>query len=304
MERLAVGIDIGRTNMRAALVSSEGEVFASVKERTDASGGPGAVLEQVAGAFKRLVDDADVLAVGVGIAGQCDTARGVVLRGANLFWPNVPFRDRLSERIGLKVTMRNDVVMSTVGEHRHGAGRGVRDMVMLFVGTGIGGGAIVDGRLLEGSNGCGAHFGHISVQMNGPLCGCGRRGCVEAYASGLGLETRARNDPELPSSSLSRVKIDGKAIADAVNENDALAIRLRDEAAAALASAAASAINCLQPRLVVLGGAVMDMSQLFEISSRDALANCLPSHRDAAIVRSSLGDMAGVIGAASLALDP
>lgn len=298
-----MGIDIGRTNLRAALVSAEGEVLASVKERTDVSGGPRAVEEQAAAAFER-VGGRDACAVGVGIAGQCDVPRGVVLRGPNLFWPDVPFRERLADRLNVPVTLRNDVVMATVGEWRLGAGRGCQDMVTLFVGTGIGGGAIVDGRLLEGASGCGGHFGHISVQLDGPRCGCGRKGCVEAYASGLGLATRAKSEPALPSSSLSRAEIDGAAVSRAVEENDALALRLRDEAAAALSSAMGSVINCLEPRLVVLGGAVMGMPGLYERCVRGALDGCLPSHRNVAIVRSSLGDMSGTIGAASLALDP
>ena len=303
MERLAVGIDIGRTNLRAVLVSFEGEVLSSFKERTDVSRGPDGVEEQAAAAFER-VGGHDACAAGVGIAGQCDVSRGVVLRGPNLFWPDVPFRDRLAARLNTRVTLRNDVVMATVGEWRLGAGLGQQNMVALFVGTGIGGGAIVDGRPLEGATGCGGHFGHVSVELDGPRCGCGRRGCVEAYASGLGLATRARNDPELPSSLLSRGEIDGAAVAQAVSRNDALAIRLRDEAAAALSSAVASVINCLEPRLIILGGAVMDMPGLFEHCTKSALEDCLPSHQNVAIVRSSLGDMAGAIGAASLALHP
>ncbi len=301
MCRCAVGIDIGRTNLRAILMSAKGEVLASIKERTDVSSGPAGVERQAAAAFER-VGGRDACALGVGIAGQCDVRRGIVLHGPNLFWPDVPLRDRLAHRLGVPVTLRNDVVMATMGEWFHGAGRGHRDVVALFVGTGIGGGAIVDGRLLEGATGCGGHFGHISVELDGPRCGCGRRGCVEAYASGLGLATRAREAPELPSSVLSGCEIDGRAVSLAVKNNDALAIRLRDEAAAALSSALASVINCLEPRLVVLGGAVMDMPGLFERCSRRALDECLKSHRSVAIVRSSLGDLAGAIGAASMAL--
>jgi glucokinase len=305
MGRYAVGIDIGRTNLRAALVRSNGELVASIKEGTDALGGPQGVERQVARAFERLARGHDVRAVGVGIAGQCDTARGVVLHGPNLFWPDVPFRDRLSDVLGVPVVLRNDVVMATIGEWRHGAGRDCHDIVVLFSGTGIGGGAIVNGTLLEGASGCGGHFGHVSVQLDGPPCGCGRRGCVEAYASGTGLASRAKNDPSLPSSSLSLVdEIDGRAISRAVEEGDALAVRLRDEAALALSSAIGSVINCLEPQRVVLGGSVMDMPGLYEMCAAGALEHCLPSHRRALVVRSALGEMAGAIGAASLAFDP
>lgn len=304
MRRYAVGIDIGRTNLRAGLVNDKGEVLRSTKERTDTAGGPRRVEEQVVDAFDRLARSHDVNAVGVGIAGQCDTARGVVLCGPNLFWPDVPFRDRLADRLNVPVTLRNDVMMATVGEWRHGAGRGCRDLATMFVGTGIGGGAIVGGRLLEGATGCGGHFGHISVQLDGPQCGCGRKGCVEAYASGSGLASRARIDPSLPSSSLSLAEIDGAAVAKAVEKGDALASRLRDEAASALASAIGSVINSLEPELVVLGGSIMNIPELYDKCAADAVESCLPSHRNVVIARSALGDIAGMIGAASLALDP
>jgi glucokinase len=307
MGRFAVGIDIGRTNIRAGLVNDKGEVLRSIKERTDAAGGFLRVEEQVAAAFGRMAQGREVAGVGVGIAGQCDAVRGVVRCGPNLFWPDVPFRDRLADALGVPVTLRNDVVMATVGEWRHGAGLGCNDVVALFVGTGIGGGAIVNGRLLEGRSGCGGHFGHVSVQLDGPLCGCGRPGCVEAYASGCGLAARALNDEGLSSSSLSgAAKLDGAAVARAVAEGDELAIRLRDDAAAALTSALASIINCLEPEIAILGGAVMDgLPGLYERCAAEAVEKCLPSHRDhLAVTRSVLGDMAGVIGSASMALEP
>lgn len=305
--RWAVGIDIGRTNLRAGLVGGDGAVVRELRERTDVAGGPDGVAAQVVRAVRELAGGRTLVGVGVGIAGQCDVERGIVRYGPNLFWPDVPFRERLEAAVGLPVVLRNDVVMATVGEWRHGAGRGCGDLVVLMVGTGIGGGAVVDGRLLRGASGLGGHFGHVSVQMDGPECGCGRRGCVEAYASGCGLAARAASAPELGSSILSREEvIDGAAVARAAAAGDPLASRLRDEAAAALSSAVGSVVNCLNPRRVVLGGTVVrGLPGTLELVAREAAARCLPSHRDRLeIVPAELGDRAGMVGAASWALLP
>lgn len=305
--RWAVGIDIGHTNFRAGLVNGSGEVHAEVRQPTDIPGGPSGVARQAMGAIERLAGDHDLVGVGVGIAGQCDIDRGVVRCGPNMFWPDTPFRQQLADALDLPVVLRNDVIMATVGEWRHGAGRGCHDAVALMVGTGIGGGAIVNGVLLQGTSGCGGHFGHISVQLDGPRCGCGRPGCVEAYASGGGLAARARDAPDLASSVLARSpRPDGEAVAQAVRQGDGLALRLRDEAAAALSSAVGSLINCFNPQRVVLGGSVVGgMPGLFEMTVEGAAKHCLPSHRHRLeMVRAELGDLAGVIGAASWVLQP
>jgi len=305
--RWAVGIDIGRTNFRAGLVDGDGTLAGELRELTDVAGGPDGVLAQAVRAVERLSGGIELAGVGVGIAGQCDVDRGVVRCGPNLFWPDVPFQQRLEDALEVPVVMRNDVIMATVGEWRHGAGRGCRDLVAVMVGTGIGGGAVVDGRLLLGASGFGGHFGHLSVHLDGPRCGCGRRGCVEAYASGCGLAARAMEAPELPNSVLSReAVIDGAAVARAAAAGDPLATRLRDEAAAALASAVGSVVNCLNPRRVVLGGTVLrGLPGLFDAAARGVAEACLPSHRDRLeVVGATLGDGAGMIGAASWALVP
>lgn len=300
--RLAIGIDIGHTNLRAGLVDQTGAVRDVIRERTDISGGPEGVLEQIVRSAERLRGKHEVAGIGVGIAGQCDIARGVVRCGPNLFWPDVPLQQWLNEEMKLPVILRNDVVMATVGEWRYGAGRGCHELVMLLVGTGIGGGAVVNGKLLQGATGCGGHFGHISVQMDGPLCGCGRPGCVEAYASGSGLAARAREDPCLSSSMLANtLRLDGMAVAQAALAGDPLALRLRDEAATALSSAVSNVINCFNPQRAILGGAVLNgLPQLFDLTVRGAMEQCLPSHRDHLEMKNiELGDLSGIIGAAS-----
>ncbi len=305
--RCSIGVDIGHTNIRAARVA-DGVPTEVRKERTDVPGGPESVLEQA----RRLIAElsgGDRLPVGVGIAGQCDSAQGVLRCGPGFWWPDMPFRDRLSAAVGAPVVLRNDVVMATVGEWKHGAGRGVDDLVCLFVGTGVGGGAVVGGRLLEGASGCGGHFGHVSVQMDGPVCSCGRRGCVEVYAGGSNVEKRARL--ALDGSVLKEMSggrpgsITCSMVAEAAERGDESSLRIRDEMAAALSSGVASIINSLNPARVVLGGSVMfGFPELHSMVARGALEQCLrPAADKLTIERSALGDLAGTVGAATMALE-
>jgi glucokinase len=309
VERCSIGIDVGHTNFRAARVVNGAPVKVLISP-TDIPGGPAGVLEQARAAVAELGEDG--VPIGVGIAGQCDTERGIVRCGPNLFWPDVPFGELLSEQTGCPVVLRNDVVMATFGEWSFGAGQGVNDLVCLFVGTGIGGGAIINGTLLEGSTGYGGHFGHLSVQMDGPRCTCGRHGCVEAYAGGGNVALRVRRDllsdakisPTLTALSKGRPEsIDCRMVADAARAGDPYAMRVRNEMAEALSSAVASIINSLNPRKVVLGGSVLfGFPELYHLVVEGALSHCLMPALDRLTVdRSSLGDLAGVVGAAALA---
>ncbi|MDW5563137.1 MAG: ROK family protein [Methanomassiliicoccus sp.] len=310
-ERFSIGIDIGRSNVRAARVEG-GRPTEILRERTDVPGGPQGVLDQVREMIMRL-DLGMQAPVGVGIAGQVDTGRGLVRCGPNLFWPDIPFQNMLAEAVGAPVVLRNDVVMATVGEWKHGAGRGVDDLVCLFVGTGIGGGAVVDGRLLEGATGCGGHFGHISVQLDGADCTCGRRGCVEAYAGGASVEKRVRRavaegtgGDMLPMMCAGYPEVIGcPMVATAAERGDPFALRVRDEMAAALSSSVASVINSLNPKKVVLGGTVLfGFPGLFDMVMQGAKTQCLRPAADGLTVEpSTLGDLAGVVGAATLALE-
>ncbi|MBI0583507.1 MAG: ROK family protein [Methanomassiliicoccus sp.] len=305
-----IGIDIGRTNLRAARV--EGGVPVKVlRERTDVPGGPRGVVEQVRSAVDELSEGEQAGGLGVGIAGQCDILRGLVRYGPNLWWPDVPFGEMLSSATGLPAVLRNDVTMATFGEWRFGAGAGSTDMVCFYVGTGIGGGAIIGGHLLEGASGCGGHLGHISVQMDGPMCSCGRRGCVEAYAGGANLAARVRqelaDDPTISTALRAAGDldlIDARTVAGAAVDGDTYALEVRDGMAEALSSAVASTINSLNPTVVVLGGPVMSgFPSLFEMVADRSLELCLRSALDGLrIERPSLGDLAGVVGAATLAI--
>ncbi len=311
----SIGADIGCTNTRVAKVS-HGEVLEVLKFPTNVPGGPRSVIEQVRSAVLTLRESetSPPSGVGVGIAGQVDIRRGVVRYGPNLWWNDEPLERMISEATNhLPTILRNDVAMATAGEWKHGAGRGSGNLVCLFVGTGIGGGAIVNGQLLEGATGCGGHFGHVSVQIDGPACTCGRKGCVEAYAGGWAVARRAQEalskdfgESEMLRS-LSRGKvtsIDSRLVGEAAHRGDRFALRVRDEMAEALSSAVASVINSLNPERVVLGGTVLvGFPQLYDMVVEGSLRSCLrPALNGLSIVPASLGDLAGAVGAATMAL--
>lgn len=311
----AVGLDIGYTNIRGVLLGGDGRVIRRSRTATDPARTPQRILAQASAMVRELASGEDLSGIGAGIAGQCDAAIGVVRRGPNLWWDDEPFRDRLSAMASRPVVLHNDVQMATLGEWRYGAGKGARDMVCVFTGTGVGGGAVIGGRLLGGTTGCGAHFGHVSVALDGPRCTCGRNGCVESYAGGMGIAARARelvtSEPIAGRHLLGMVGGDADAItarevSRAASEEDPLAMSIRASAVSALASGTASVVNCFDPELVVLGGSVIQgFRGMFEEVRDGIMEAVLPPIRPSLrISRSQLGDEAGAVGAASLVLRP
>jgi glucokinase len=296
------------------LVDRSGEVLTHRSVLTDINGGSKGVLDQTLRIVKELRDLSDDIAgIGIGIAGQVDIDRGVVRYGPNLWWKDEPFRDLVAQATGLEVTMRNDVIMATYGEWSRGAGQGSRNLVCLFVGTGIGGGAVVNGVLLEGSSGCAGHFGHISVQLDGPLCTCGRPGCIEAYAGGWGVARTAiealikdpSSSPLLHDLSGGRPeRIDGRLVAEAALRGDPFSLQVRDRMAVALSSGIANVINSLNPDRLVLGGSVLNgFPRLYELVEEGTRSLPLKAaSRHLAVRRAELGSLAGVVGAATMAL--
>ncbi|MGE5379389.1 MAG: ROK family protein [Candidatus Saccharibacteria bacterium] len=311
----SIGADIGYTNIRVVRVAN-GVVTQALNFPTDVKSGPSGIARQVFSAVSKLREDEErpPEGLGVGIAGQCDIRSGVVKSGPNLWWNDEPFEGTLADMTGLSTVLRNDVVMATMGEWKHGAGSGSDNVATLFVGTGIGGGAVVDGRLLDGATGCAGHFGHVSVDLDGPVCTCGRKGCVEAYAGGWAVARRAQEalTRDMRSSELLHAlskggvdTVDCRMVAEAAHRGDRLALEIRDEMARALSSAVASVINSLNPEKVVLGGTVLNgFPALREMVAEGALRACLkPVRKGLSIVPSSLGDLAGSIGAATMVME-
>jgi glucokinase len=198
MPKRYVGIDLGGTNLKLGLVAADGRVLMSHASPTEAAGGPQHVLERMAGAVVELCDKAglrvaDIAAVGVGSPGPVDTKRGRVVFAPNMpGWRDIAVSDVLRKKLRRPVRLENDANIAAYGEFRCGAARHVRDMFLLTLGTGIGGGIVLDGRLFRGVSDTGAELGHVVIQHGGRACGCGNRGCLEAYASATGVVARYR----------------------------------------------------------------------------------------------------------------
>lgn len=308
-----IAVDLGGTSIRAARFSPSGPpALAQAKTPTQASEGPEAVVRRIVQTIEQVLPPgASDLRVGVGAPGPLDPRRGIIIDAPNLpGWVNLPLRDILQERLGFPVAVGNDANLAALGEWRFGAGRDTQDLLYLTISTGIGGGVIIDGRLLVGHSGLAAELGHMTIDPDGPLCSCGLRGHLEALASGPAIARRARELIEggRPSSLAERLRADGRITAEAVGEaavsGDLLARQVLDEAGEAIGLHLASLLHAFDPEIIVLGGGVMKVGPLlFEPIERALRAHVLhPAYlQGLRLVPAALGDEVGLIGAMVLA---
>ena len=314
-EGWAIGIDLGGTKTVVGRVDGQGKVRRKLLIPTHAPKGPSSVKEAVVKAVLTLLEGAGSLPVGigVGVAGQVDAESGGVEFAPNLGWRDEPLREDLERAIGIPVLVTNDVRAATWGEWLYGAGRGCNDLICLFVGTGIGGGVVSGGRVLTGCSNMAGELGHITVELNGPSCRCGNRGCLEALAGGWAIAQQARewatSDPEAGNLVLKMVegqteRITAKVIADAAKAGDPLAISLFERVAQALAAGAASFVNAFNPGRLILGGGIIEgcpwlVKKIAEGLEDRALPPALSPLR---VLRARLRNHAGVVGSAALVL--
>ncbi len=311
----AVGIDLGGTKVEIAIVDHGGRLLGRLKHPTDVEAGADAILSGITDAVKGLVEEtgSTPLGVGAGLAGQIDR-QGFVRFAPNLGWRDQPFQRDLSQALRLPVIVTNDVRAATWGEWLHGAGKGCDDLVCLFVGTGIGGGVISAGRVLSGCSNTAAELGHITIDLDGPPCTCGNRGCLEALAGGWAFARQAREavsaDPKAGAFLLQMAgekpeRLTAKLVAEAAKEDDPLAQRLVDEAARALTAGAVTLIHAFNPCRLILGGGVIEgLPHLIDVIARGVREKALPASVERLkVMRAELGGDAGVIGAAMLAIE-
>jgi len=303
----AIGVDIGGTQLRAALVDAGGAVVRRSATRTDAAGGPAAVVAQIGALVTEITSSAergDVLGIGVSAPGPLDTERGVALGVPTLAgWESVPVGRLIEEALGLPVRVENDGIAAANGEWRFGAGRGLANLVYVTVSTGIGGGVVLDGRLVHGHRGLAGHIGHMTIVKDGRLCGCGNRGCWEAYASGTALARVARQALAPARHDGQPAEFDPGAVFAAARAGDAAAVRLVDAEADWLGIGIVNLLHLFSPQVVVVGGGVSNGFELLRegICAR-IVANAMPAFRSARIVPAGLGDNSGLVGAAALFL--
>ncbi len=302
-----LALDIGGTKMAGAIVDTDGAILARDRIDTPRSDSAEVLFEALADMCNHLVSGTEVAAVGVGCGGPMRYPEGVVSPLNIPAWREFPLRQRLQDSLQLQAVVDNDAKALAVGERWKGAGHGSNNMLGMVVSTGVGGGIILDGRLLHGEHGNAGHIGHIVVWPEGPPCGCGARGCVEAVASGTGLARRLKDalaSQEHPESQLEP----GATAADlavAARGGDRLATFLFRTAGAGVGRGIAGAAAVLDLELVVIGGSIALLA--WDLLGPPLLAEIeasarLDFTRNVRVLHAELGDRAGLLGAAQLAL--
>jgi glucokinase len=309
---IAIGADLGGTKMLVGAVGGEGEVLSrstqSTHERTVDQ-----ILQTLEAELRKALEASpEAVGIGLGVPATIDRDRGIAISAVNLPLIDVPVRDLIGERVGIPTFVDNDANCAALAEHRFGTGRGSDNLVLLTIGTGIGGGLILGGELYRGSSGAGAELGHVVIDENGPRCqgNCPNRGCVEALASGtaLGREGRwaAERHPESALGGLlaAGTEIDGRVVTDAALDGDATARETVALIGRRIGVALSSLANIFEPDLFVLGGGVMRAGELLLEPARHELRiRALPPQNDTRVVAAQLGPEAGMIGAARMALE-
>jgi glucokinase len=318
--KFILGIDIGGTNLVAGCVSTDGaRVEGLLSEPTRPEEGADGVIARILDVARRsmaglaaAVPGAEVDGVGIGAPGPLDTRRGIVLLTPNLGWVDMPLRDRVAKGLGLPAALDNDANCAVLGEHWRGAAQGTRQALGVTIGTGIGGGLILDGRLYHGASDCAGEIGHTTIEMNGRRCACGNYGCLEAYASGPAIARRAVEAVETGAeSSLAEVLRRGPAavtaqvVYDAATAGDSLAREVVQDTARFLGAGIANLVNVYNPEVVVVcGGVTQAGDSLFVPLRREVGRRAFrPAVEVCRILPGALPGTAGVVGAVRVFLD-
>ena len=309
----SIGVDVGGTKVLGGVVDSDGKVLAHARRDTPRQGGD-ALNRAIADVALELMGDFEVETVGISAAGFVSSDRKTMLATPNIAgWNGVDLNKEISTLIGLPAIIENDANAAAWGEAKFGAGRNESHVILLTIGTGIGGGIVTNGQLHRGAYGIAAEFGHMRVVPEGHLCGCGERGCFEQYASGNALLRHAREavsaSPEVARNLLSLGDgtigaMTGKHITEAARSGDAVALAAFNTTAQWLGAGIASLSVLLDPACVIIGGGVIDAGDILLTPTREALERYLPfagKHPSPRIVAAQLGNEAGLVGVADLA---
>jgi glucokinase len=310
---LTIGIDVGGTKVLGGVVDESGKVLTTARKDTPRQGGS-ALTQTIADVAKELLQQHSVASVGVSAAGFVSSDRKTMLATPNIAdWNGVDLDHHLTQMIGLPVVIENDANAAAWGEAKFGAGKNQNHMMMLTVGTGIGGGIVVNGALYRGAFGIAAEFGHMRVVPEGHICGCGARGCFEQYASGNALLRHTREainaSPEVARNLLSRgdgtvAGLTGQAITEAARDGDPVALAAFNTTGQWLGAGIASLAVLLDPACVVIGGGVIGAGEILLKPTRESLERNMPfagKHPYPEIIAAQLGNEAGLVGVADLA---
>jgi glucokinase len=304
-----VGVDLGGTNMRTALLRPDGTILDRHKEDTHSTDGWRSVVSRLAENIERLQKTAIgkgfiLAAAGVGAPGVIKMDKGIVVKSPNFpDWNNLPLKEELEKAVHIPVFVENDANAAALGEQWRGAGRGINSMIHLTLGTGVGGGIVLNNKIWQGADGMAGEIGHMTLIPDGRPCGCGNTGCLEMYASARGILQSYREAFEAAGTKPS-AEITSEQIYQAARNGETAARRVMQEMGRMLGIGIANLINIFNPQMIVLGGGVKDAWPLFIDAVHEEImrrAFRVPAERTK-IVPSLLGDDAGMVGAAAVAL--
>lgn len=310
-QRSVLALDIGGTKLAVAVVTPDGRTHAFLSEPTEKHRGPDAVIAHLFDMGHRSIAAAgfgNPSSVGISCGGPLDADAGVLTHPLHLpGWIDIPIVDMAVAEFGVPAVVENDATAAVLGEHRFGAAQGADIALYLTLSTGVGGGSIIDGRLHRGAAGNGGEFGHITVRPGGRDCLCGRRGCLEAYASGTSIAARANevlSTTDRPSTLRDLTLVRAEDVSAAARAGDALAVELWRETTDVLGQAVTDLVNLFEPHVVVLGGGVTRSgSQLLDPVRTIVQTTAMPPAARATVALAGLGDEVCVVGAGALALD-
>ena len=313
--KYSAAIDLGGTNIGIGIVSEEGELVFKTSVPVEDNKNHVALLTQMAEGTKQCIEECgiakeDIVFVGIGVPGLIKGPKGPVILAANINWHNVDAVSFLEEKIGLPVFLGNDADCAAMGEYYAGSGKQYKSLIMITLGTGIGGGAVADGKLFPGFNGFGGEYGHIPLVHNGVQCACGKKGCFEVYGSANALKRETREAAEANPESLiwelcegNLDNIGGRTAFDAAEQGDETAKAVVEQYIDYLADGISGIVNMYRPEVIILGGGVSNQgASLLDPLNEKVAKLCVASDTIEApkVVKASLGNSAGIIGAGLL----
>jgi glucokinase len=316
VQKPVIGVDLGGTKILAAVLGEDNRILGRDKKKTKADRGAPEVLGRIATVIQGAAEDAgiklkDIGAIGIGSPGPLDWETGIVTEAPNLGWKNVDLRGYIEKELQVPTFIENDVNVGALAEHRLGAGVGVSDLIGIFVGTGIGGGLIINNQLYRGFNKTAGEIGHMILEVGGPHCGCGGMGCLEALASktaiGRMIEGELAQGEESVITDMIKKDfnlIKSRVLAEAMEKKDKVVMSVMLRATRYLGLAVGGIINLLSPQMVILGGGVVEAMEEFFVREvkKSAFDYAFPhAAKDVRIVAAKLGDDAGILGAGILA---
>jgi len=311
-QKLIVGLDIGGTKIDAGILDTSGKILKKIRIYTEAHEGLDAVIQRIYAVIDTVTEGikSSICGIGIGVPGQVDVKNGIVVFAPNMGWKNVEIRKLIQERYKLPVEIENDANCGALAEAKLGAGSGIDNLVWITVGTGVGGGIIIDGKLLQGANFAGGEIGHMIIEENGLVCGCGNRGCLEALAAGPAIihQMKEKITAGTQTAVLKMIdndidKITVGVIAKAADLGDNLSHKVLNRAGEYLGLGVVSLANILNPEAIILGGGVMEVAghHLLKIIKDIVLKRALSqASKSLRIELAMLGNDAGLIGTSLL----